>query len=65
MTTSALAAAPKPSARVVSKFSDAATVAIMTTAVRTDRTQHCGGTVDLVPGAEHSWRLHLIHINCT
>ncbi len=53
-------------ARVLSRSSGDATVAVQTTSVRTDGTQHCVGTVDLVSGsAPGSWLLHLIHINCT
>ncbi len=52
------------SARVVSQSGHAATVAVRTTSVRTDGTQHCAGTVQLVP-AGGQWRLHLIHINCS
>ncbi len=51
------------SARVVSRSGQAATVAVQTTSVRDNGTQHCAGTVDLVP-AGPQWRLHLIHINC-
>jgi serine/threonine-protein kinase len=53
-------------ARVLSRSSGDATVAVQTTSVRTDGTQHCLGTVDLVSGsAPGGWLLHLIHINCT
>jgi hypothetical protein len=51
---------------VLSRSSGDVTVAVQTTSVRTDGTQHCLGTVDLVSGgASGSWLLHLIHINCT
>ena len=53
------------SAQVVSQSSDAATVAIVTAAGHTDGTQHCGGTVDLMRGANSGWVLHTIRINCT
>jgi serine/threonine-protein kinase len=52
-------------AKVVSQSSHAATVAVQTTSVRDNGTQHCSGTVDLVPGASGGqWQLHQIHINC-
>jgi serine/threonine-protein kinase len=53
-------------ARILSRSSGDATVAIQTTSVRTDGTQHCLGTVNLVSdSASGGWLLHLIHINCT
>jgi serine/threonine-protein kinase len=53
------------SAKVISQSSHAATVAVQTTSVRDNGTQHCSGTVDLVPGAGGGqWQLHQIHINC-
>jgi hypothetical protein len=52
------------SARVVSQSPSTATVAVRTTSVRTDGTQHCAGTVDLVRGGSAGWLLHQIHINC-
>ncbi len=53
-------------AHVLSRSSSDATVAIQTTSVRTDGTQHCLGTVNLVSdNASDGWLLHLIHINCT
>ena len=53
------------SARVVSQSSQGATVAVQTTSARADGTQHCGGTVDLLPGASSgAWVLHQIHITC-
>jgi serine/threonine protein kinase len=53
-------------ARVLSRSSGDATVAVQTTSVRTDGAQNCLGTVDLVSGsAPGGWLLHLIHINCT
>ena len=51
------------SSRVVSRSSSQATVAIRTTSVRTNGTQHCGGTVQLVPSGG-KWLLHQISINC-
>lgn len=51
-------------ARVVTQSADAATVAVRTTSVRADGTQHCYGTVDLRRGTS-TWLLHLIHITCT
>ncbi|HWE10445.1 MAG TPA: serine/threonine-protein kinase [Solirubrobacteraceae bacterium] len=54
------------SAKVISRSSHAATVAVQTTSVRDNGIQHCSGTVDLVPGgAGDQWQLHQIHINCT
>jgi hypothetical protein len=53
------------SAHVVSQSSDLATVAVRTTSVRTDGTQHCSGAVDLSrTGLSAGWLLHQIHINC-
>jgi hypothetical protein len=51
------------SARVLSQTASAATVAVTTTSVRTNSTQHCGWTVDLHAGG--TWLLHLIHITCS
>jgi len=52
-------------AHVLSQSSTGATVAVKTTSVRTDGTQHCTGTVDLRAGGDSgSWLLHLIHISC-
>jgi hypothetical protein len=54
------------SARTVSQSSSRARVAITTTSVRTTGTEHCAGTVDLVPGAQSGqWQLHQIGINCS
>jgi len=39
-------------------------VAIRTTSVRDDGTQHCSGTVDVVRGSSSTWLLHQIHIAC-
>jgi hypothetical protein len=53
-------------ARTVSRTASSARVAVTTTSVRSNGTQHCAGTVDLVPGggAGH-WQLHQIGINCS
>ncbi len=52
-------------AHVLSQSSTGATVAVRTTSVRTDGTQHCTGTVDLrSSGGSGSWLLHLLHISC-
>jgi serine/threonine protein kinase len=54
------------SARVLTQTASAARVGVTTTSVRTNGTQHCGGTVELVlDGSNGTWLLHLIHINCT
>jgi hypothetical protein len=54
------------SAGTVSQSPSSAQVAITTTSVRTNGTQHCAGTVDLVPGAPSGqWQLHQIAINCS
>jgi hypothetical protein len=54
------------SAGVLSQSASAATVAVKTTSVRYNGTQHCGGTVDLRPtGPNGTWLLHLIHISCS
>ncbi len=52
-------------ARVISYSPGAATVAVQTTSVRDNGTQHCSGTVDLVSDGSDSWLLHLIDINCS
>jgi hypothetical protein len=51
-------------AGVVSQSANTASVAVRTTSVRDDGTQHCSGTVDLVRGSSSTWLLHQIHINC-
>jgi hypothetical protein len=52
-------------ARVVSQSAGNAVVAVQTTSVRTDGTQHCVGTVELQHSSSPSgWLLHVIHINC-
>ncbi len=51
------------STRVVSQSATAATVAVRTTSVRDNGTQHCAGTVNLARGPS-GWLLHLIGINC-
>jgi hypothetical protein len=53
------------SARTVSQTASSATVAVQTTSFQTDRTQHCSGTVQLVPGGAGGWLLHQIGIGCT
>jgi serine/threonine protein kinase len=50
--------------RVVSRSGNGASVAIRTTSVRDNGTQHCSGTVDLLRGNSFSWLLHQIHITC-
>jgi hypothetical protein len=53
------------SAKVIRQSSQAATVAVQTTSVRDNGTQHCSGTVELVPaGTGGQWQLHQLHINC-
>lgn len=53
------------SLRTLSRSATAATVAITTTSVRTDGTQHCSGTVSLSPaGAHGGWLMHHIQIGC-
>jgi hypothetical protein len=54
------------SAQVTQQSGDAATVYVRTTSVRTNGTQHCAGTVELITGGQSSpWLLHTISINCT
>ncbi len=50
-------------ASVETQSADTATVAVRTTSVRANGTQHCYGTVDLLRSSS-TWLLHLIHINC-
>jgi hypothetical protein len=50
-------------AQATSQAGDSATVSIATTAVHTDRTDRCAGTVDLVPGDE-GWVLQHISVSC-
>jgi hypothetical protein len=52
------------SARVVSQSATQAAVAVNTTSIRDNGTQHCAGTVNLAR-ASGSWLLHQISINCT
>jgi eukaryotic-like serine/threonine-protein kinase len=52
------------SAGVAREASNTASVAIRTTSVRYDGTQHCSGTVELVRSGSTTWLLHQIHINC-
>jgi serine/threonine protein kinase len=54
------------SATTVSQTPASARVAITTTSVRANGTQHCAGTVDLVPATQSGhWQLHQIGINCS
>jgi serine/threonine-protein kinase len=50
-------------ATVAMQSADSATVAVRTTSVRANGTQHCSGTVDLRL-VSSAWLLHLIHITC-
>ncbi|HEX8977698.1 MAG TPA: hypothetical protein VF781_14405, partial [Solirubrobacteraceae bacterium] len=53
------------SLRTLSRSAGGATVAITTTSVRTDGTQHCSGTVDLSRApANGGWLMHHIQIGC-
>jgi hypothetical protein len=53
------------SLRTLSKSASSATVAISTTSVRTDGTQHCSGTVLLSPASSGGgWLMHHIQIGC-
>ena len=52
------------SARTVSQSAGAATIAVQTTSVRSNGTQHCSGPVELVRGSS-GWLVHQIGINCT
>jgi len=53
-------------ARLVSRSSRLAVVAVRTTSIRDDGTHQCAGTVTLASdGAGGAWRLHYIDINCT
>jgi serine/threonine-protein kinase len=53
------------SLRTLSKSARSATVAIATTSVRTDGTQHCSGTVQLSPASSGGgWLMHHIQIGC-
>ena len=53
-------------ALITNQSSTNATVAVHTTSVRTNQTQHCTGTIGLVSSSTSGgWLLHLIHINCT
>jgi hypothetical protein len=53
------------SLRTLSKSASSATVAISTTSVQTDGTQHCSGTVQLSPaGSTGGWLMHHIQIGC-
>ena len=51
--------------RTLNRSASGATVALTTTSVRSDGTQHCTGTVQLVPGAaDGGWLLHQIQVSC-
>ncbi len=52
-------------AHTVSQSAGGATVQVQTTSVRSEGTQHCAGTVQVVPGAGGSWLLHQIGISCS
>jgi eukaryotic-like serine/threonine-protein kinase len=53
------------SLRTLTKSALSATVAISTTSVRTDGTQHCSGTVQLSPASSGGgWLMHHIQIGC-
>jgi len=53
------------SLRTLNRSGASATVALTTTSVRTDGTQHCTGTVQLSrAGAKGGWLLHQIQIAC-
>jgi serine/threonine-protein kinase len=53
------------SLRTLSKSPRSATVALSTTSVRTDGTQHCSGTVQLSPASSRGgWLMHHIQIGC-
>jgi eukaryotic-like serine/threonine-protein kinase len=51
------------SARVISETTDAAVLAVRTTSVRTNGTQHCSGTIDM-RRVGSTWLIHHIDINC-
>ncbi|MGI8580368.1 MAG: hypothetical protein ACR2K9_07465, partial [Solirubrobacteraceae bacterium] len=52
------------SAMTSAQSSTQATVAIVTTAVHTDRTDHCTGTVQM-SGAPGAWKVHRFGVDCT
>lgn len=52
-------------AQVTQQSGDTATVYVRTTSVRTNGTQHCAGTVELVMSDQSAWLLHTISISCT
>jgi serine/threonine protein kinase len=53
------------SLRTLNQSAGAATVALTTTSVRTNGTQHCSGTVQLSPAASKGgWLMHHIQIGC-
>jgi len=51
-------------AQTVGQTPQTATVAVRTTAVLVDKTQHCQGTVALARSTGGAWMLHQISINC-
>jgi len=51
-------------ARAIAQTAQTATVAVATTSVLVDRTEHCRGTVALARSAGGTWMLHQISINC-
>lgn len=53
------------SAQTVSQSASSATVEVHTTSVQSNGTQHCTGTVQLVPGSGGGWLLHQIGISCS
>lgn len=53
------------SLRTLDRSAGSATVALSTTSVRTDGTQHCTGTVQLSPaGSKGGWLVHHIQVAC-
>ncbi|MDQ2897195.1 MAG: hypothetical protein M3Y09_16395, partial [Actinomycetota bacterium] len=53
------------SLRTLDRSAGSATVALTTTSVRTDGTQHCTGTVQLSPAASKGgWLMHHIQVAC-
>ena len=51
--------------RTLNRSTNGATIALTTTSVRTDGTQHCTATVQLVPGAAvGGWLMHQIQVSC-
>ena len=53
------------SVRTLNRSASGATVALTTTSVRSDGTEHCTATVQLVPGAAGGgWLMHQIQVSC-